>query len=302
MHLIPSFYGVYLLQSEPKPRSFYIGSSPDLQRRIRQHNRDLKAGGAYRTGKTGLRPWRVLCTVYGFPSKVSALQFEHALQHPHLSRHLISFRVLPKAPGRASSKINGLSIHHRLGAIRLLVASRYFKRMQLRVVLFDNEVLSGPWKQNKFDVAPQVTAHYSEFSHFTKSSSVDVSECQDSQSDASDHGLLSHDSILDRFSAAKARILSSTFKCSVCNKTIDYFPDEDSTNKHIPLSFPCQQCASVTHLVCLASSHTESNEIIPSVVKCALCSFSSDWILVAKIATMLRQYVQAGSDVTPPEH
>lgn len=50
----------------------YVGFTTDVERRLKQHNRE-KAGGARATqGKT----WKRIVTVTGFPTKQSALQFE----------------------------------------------------------------------------------------------------------------------------------------------------------------------------------------------------------------------------------
>lgn len=53
----------------------------------RQHNGELTAG-AYKTLRG--RPWAMQMLVHGFPSKLAALQFEWAWQHPDRSRHLIN--------------------------------------------------------------------------------------------------------------------------------------------------------------------------------------------------------------------
>ncbi|BDA45873.1 probable structure-specific endonuclease subunit SLX1 at N-terminal half [Coccomyxa sp. Obi] len=78
------FYGCYLLKSknEKLKGKTYIGFTVNPKRRIRQHNGEISAG-AYKT-KSG-RPWGMVLVVYGFPTKVQALQFEWAWQHPEKS-------------------------------------------------------------------------------------------------------------------------------------------------------------------------------------------------------------------------
>ncbi|KDP45724.1 hypothetical protein JCGZ_17331 [Jatropha curcas] len=75
------FYACYLLTSLcPRFKGHtYIGFTVNPRRRIRQHNGEITSG-AFRTKKR--RPWEMVFCIYGFPTNVSALQFEWAWQHP----------------------------------------------------------------------------------------------------------------------------------------------------------------------------------------------------------------------------
>ncbi|KAK8957796.1 hypothetical protein KSP39_PZI001172 [Platanthera zijinensis] len=79
--VVKGFFACYLLCSlSPRHRGHtYIGFTVNPQRRIKQHNGEKRCG-AWRT-KRG-RPWEMVMCIYGFPSNVSALQFEWAWQHP----------------------------------------------------------------------------------------------------------------------------------------------------------------------------------------------------------------------------
>ncbi|SPO22057.1 probable Structure-specific endonuclease subunit SLX1 [Ustilago trichophora] len=98
-HTIPPFYACYFLRSLASPGTTYIGSTPAPPRRKRQHNGDLTQG-AYKTARA--RPWEMECIVYGFSSKIAALQLEWAWAKPHLSRHLKFLAVEHSADGVTS--------------------------------------------------------------------------------------------------------------------------------------------------------------------------------------------------------
>ena len=72
----PQEYFVYLLESSCK-RATYVGATVNLERRLRQHNKEL-SGGAHATGARVARgiTWRRACHVAGFPTWQAALQFE----------------------------------------------------------------------------------------------------------------------------------------------------------------------------------------------------------------------------------
>jgi structure-specific endonuclease subunit SLX1 len=69
-----SFF-VYLLLSSDN--ATYVGATVDLDRRLRQHNKEIK-GGAFATGSKVEKgeTWIRVCHVEGFPSWPAALQFE----------------------------------------------------------------------------------------------------------------------------------------------------------------------------------------------------------------------------------
>ena len=85
-----SFFVYLLLCSD---NSTYIGATVDLERRLRQHNKEIK-GGAFATGAkvSNGQIWVRVAHVANFPDWQSALQFEWRLKQ--LSRR-ISLSVNP---------------------------------------------------------------------------------------------------------------------------------------------------------------------------------------------------------------
>ena len=95
----PSEWSCYCLISTNNKT--YIGISLNIERRLRQHNREL-VGGAKYTGTA--QGWKRVCFVHGFPTHRDALQFEWKWKY--LSR---------KAPGQTS-------LERRLSALETLVS------------------------------------------------------------------------------------------------------------------------------------------------------------------------------------
>lgn len=77
----PPRWAVYaLVPARAELVSTYVGATVDLDRRLRQHNREL-AGGARATGRIAeSASWQRSFAVTGFPDERAALQFEWALK------------------------------------------------------------------------------------------------------------------------------------------------------------------------------------------------------------------------------
>lgn len=79
---------VYVIQSQQIRKSaktgkelpgfFYVGSTTDVERRVRQHNGILKHGGAKYTAKH--RPWVLMCTYGPYANRSEAMKAEMALK------------------------------------------------------------------------------------------------------------------------------------------------------------------------------------------------------------------------------
>lgn len=267
MFVCPAFYGVYILQSQPSPQSFYIGSTPDPLRRLRQHNGHLKQG-AFRTKRKGRQPWNMIAIAHNFPSKVAALQFEHALQHPQTSRHFSA-----NANGSAKQQKNGAQVQSKptsarsgkshLRNIALLMDSVYFRRMGLQVTIF---------RPDLFHLGNVPGGHLADFAAFCDGIAART----------------------DYFPCAKSAALT-TGTCCVCSGVIDYAPDAvpetaEDISTALPLLGVCPTCSMVAHLRCWIEPGFAASFVLPVEIGCPECGTNASWRQVADTATRLRRY------------
>jgi len=68
----------YLIYNE---NNTYAGVSNNYERRLRQHNQEIKGGAKYTTSKSP--NWKHICIIEGFQDKIQAMQFEWAIKHVH---------------------------------------------------------------------------------------------------------------------------------------------------------------------------------------------------------------------------
>jgi len=91
----------YILRStNDKCTRTYNGSTNNLERRIRQHNGELK-GGAKATKSN--RPWEPICIIYNIPDQITALKLEWRIKHP------TGHRKRPNCYCRPRGRIRGLN-------------------------------------------------------------------------------------------------------------------------------------------------------------------------------------------------
>ncbi|KAJ7782909.1 hypothetical protein B0H16DRAFT_1494816 [Mycena metata] len=259
-HSFPSFYACYLLKSIQTPTSIatYIGSTPNPPKRIRQHNGELTQGAR----KTRLRrPWVMQMIVYGFPSKLAALQFEWAWQHAHISRHLRD------ADGKALLR-RANTVSSNIRTVRLMLATHPWSTWPLHVKLF-TEMAVKNWKsaQDKTTLALPPG--------FTLTVELEGVDGKSGQVGSGRRGPLSVDDA--QFTSAQlaknTALLASNRRltCSICTKEVfNYSTDHLKTTL-----CPAPGCIAVSHLSCLSedflSSQTSDTGMIPRGGHCKSC-------------------------------
>jgi structure-specific endonuclease subunit SLX1 len=283
---IPAFYGCYLLRSIPKPKTTpYVGSTPHILRRWKQHN-GLIIGGAFRTARLAgsLRPWEMTCMVYGFPSQIAALQFEWAWDHAHMSRHITPADRLVKdslkSNGRRPSKRPTLST--RIADLHTLVHSKSFARWPLTLRFFSKDAHQAwtLWDQRsgtRLDLNIPVELALDETNQSKKGKTPADGPIQiPPVLEAVDVGYSSLAEHLDKSTS----ILDSNKKhtCSVCTSSIN------SSTSYL-VTCPHSGCNAISHLTCLAQHHSGpslDSQIIPKDIKCPECKRVTPWVNIVK--------------------
>lgn len=190
--------------------------------------------------------------VYGFPSNIAALQFEHAWQRPHQT-HYIANKI-------TKSKTGGRSVHQRMANARLLINSAYFSVMGLRVHLASPQVLKD-WDANRLKVPGEigfgvgnVLEMYAEHTAREKEISKEMME----------------------------RLSYGAMPCALCSDELD-FPNDQTR-----LTGYCPGCGLACHLLCLASSAVD---LVPRQVVCPGCKANLRWTDVVRRSTQARNFV-----------
>ena len=86
-------YYVYILVNNSlkyKDHS-YIGFTTNPQRRIRQHNKEIKGGAKATTNKDS--EWELALLINGFKDKINALSCEWKLKHPEKNYYKIEGKI-----------------------------------------------------------------------------------------------------------------------------------------------------------------------------------------------------------------
>lgn len=237
------FYACYLLYSlAPTAKNVvYVGSTPNPQRRIRQHNGEI-VGGAKKTVKK--RPWEMVIVIYGFPSKFAALQFEWAWQNPHKSRHFKGSSAF-----NFSGKQKERYLPEKLRVLSIMLHLDHYCRWPLNLHFTSQEIYSKFLEYRKIPVHVRVT-----------------------------EGSLSvlpviHELSLDQFSSDR---FNDSCACSVCGEEIEI----EATHDWLSCSSKtCPMISHIICLsrLFLESEGLPGNNLIPLHGDCPCCKTTLKW-------------------------
>ncbi|KAF8893947.1 hypothetical protein BD779DRAFT_1435501 [Infundibulicybe gibba] len=273
-HTFPSFYACYLLKSiqTPQSRATYIGSTPNPPRRIRQHNGEITQG-AWKTKNK--RPWVMQMIVHGFPSKLAALQFEWAWQHPHISRHLRDDTGKSIFMDSRKSKYLKMNIQ----IVRRMISNHPYNTWPLHVKLFTEEAVKC-WREVVDDAGSDPLPP-----GFT--STIEL-EGVDGNSGNPGSGRLGPINVNDEaFTSAylaKTTALLATsrpLECSICREPLRSFATVFQQDPLATALCPKSGCMAVSHLACLSQKFLREQSadtgMVPRGGVCNSCRSYTLW-------------------------
>nr|XP_018262816.1 uncharacterized protein I303_04300 [Kwoniella dejecticola CBS 10117]OBR84974.1 hypothetical protein I303_04300 [Kwoniella dejecticola CBS 10117] len=313
-HVYPPFYACYLLRSKATANSnrTYVGSTPNPPRRIRQHNGELKQG-AWKTSKH--RPWEMQMIVYGFPSKLTALQFEWAWQKPELSRHL---RVSDPQTGEDYGPIFSKDakrnwVERKLAVAHALLTTPPFNRLPLHLRFFVQEVHemfqaidrtdSRPGRRTKkptnqgwnpLPLDQNITSvldlgGVSGTTGLRRESTQGV-RSKEGPIDVSDTDFRHSESVWGKWKKAEQRLAAGhAIACEQCSQAID-------CTKHLSFALcPLEpSCRYTAHLSCLAAKLLkQSTHILPHRGLCPGCKGKLEWGQIIRACYARQEGIQA---------
>ncbi|CAI7652200.1 unnamed protein product [Penicillium glandicola] len=290
---IPAYYCCYLLRSTVRHASLYIGSTPNPIRRLPQHNGVAK-GGAKRTARDKLRPWEMTLVVEGFTSRVGALQFEWAWQHPERSRHLDSEDDLIPKPGtkaNADAKTGKPKPKPRVRTRRSLMAhledlhsllrSTYFSSWPLRVRFFCADVYRV-WRAWNDRVDGRLPDNIKVILDGDNLATAPDANKGNELAPVGSINNLSIDYIRLEDHLEKSMFMledPDDLQCTVCKQSIS--PDEEQI-----VVCPHPNCRGTSHLLCLSTTFlnatNEPDLLVPTQGTCPSCGNSVQWVAMMR--------------------
>ncbi|PKY06067.1 hypothetical protein P168DRAFT_317564 [Aspergillus campestris IBT 28561] len=269
---IPPLYACYLLRSVPKPAALYIGSTPHPPRRLAQHNGVAK-GGAKKTANDK-RPWEMVIVVEGFMSRVSALQFEWAWQHPHDSRHTAT------EPGQITKRRGRRSLTAILGDLHRLLLSTGFCSAPLAIRFFAADVYrawtmwidrDGRALPPQMKTIPDGTCPVGPGGEGGRVGCVDAIPVDSSPI---------HDYL------EKAHFLLDDpehLQCRICREVVNPLGERI-------VVCPQPHCHGISHLLCLSArflhAMQDRDQLVPTEGDCPACQETVSWPLMMKELTL----------------
>ena len=241
--------------------------------------------------------------VEGFPSQIAALQFEWALQNPHLTLHISEERRLvqsqsavnsrgfkrPKPPRRTLPSI--------LSNLHLLLRVPSFSRWPLRIRFFSKEVWLA-WKDIERKTVQALPEHMGIICEFPAESVTKEKPMHDDGLHPIHRLDVSYGSLTEYVAKTKDIFeLEKATACAVCSKIMGLREDDwEHERKHDGplLVCPHASCTAVSHLRCLGdlflNQERESGEdeipLVPTHGTCPSCRADTQWVDVVREATL----------------